>query len=94
MPALSPDSVLARNERLSWRILDDEAVILFPDAGTLHRLNGTGTRVWELLDGARSLADVGSLITDEFEVASDEALADLCTLAGDLVEADLAQVVG
>lgn len=94
MPALSPDSVLARNERLSWRILDDEAVILFPDAGTLHRLNGTGTRVWELLDGARTISDVGALITDEFEVASDEALADLCTLAGDLVEADLAQVVG
>jgi hypothetical protein len=94
VPALSPDSVLARNERLSWRILDDEAVILFPDAGTLHRLNGTGTRVWELIDGARTLADVGSLITDEFEVTADEALADLCSLAGDLVEADLAQVVG
>ena len=89
---LSPDTVLTRNERLSWRILEDEAVILFPDAGTLHRLNGTGTRAWELMDGSRSIGDIAKLLTDEFEVAPDTALAELQTLAADLVTADLAQV--
>ena len=89
---LSPDAVLTRNERLSWRILEDEAVILFPDAGTLHRLNGTGTRAWELMDGGRSIGDIAKLLTDEFEVAPDTALAELQTLAGDLVAADLARL--
>ena len=88
---LSPDTVLTRNERLSWRILEDEAVILFPDAGTLHRLNGTGTRAWELMDGSRSLGDIAKLLTDEFEVAPDTALAELQQLGADLVAADLAQ---
>ena len=92
MPELSPDTVLTRNERLSWRVLEDEAVILFPDAGTLHRLNGTGTRAWELIDGRRSIGEISQALTDEFEVASDTALAEVQTLAADLVAADLAQV--
>ena len=92
MPELSPDTVLTRNERLSWRILEDEAVILFPDAGTLHRLNGTGTRAWELIDGRRSIGEISQALTDEFEVASDTALAEVQTLAADLVAADLAKV--
>lgn len=92
MSVMSPDTVLLRNERLAWRVLDGEAVILFPEEGTLHRLNGTGTRAWELLDGTRSLADIGDGLKAEFEVTHREALLDLQMLAADLVGAGLAEV--
>ena len=93
MPALlSPDAVLARSSRLSWRVLDGDALILHPEAGTLHRLNETGTRVWELLDGERSLADVADELTAEYEVSADEAVDHVLELAGDLQENDLVEV--
>jgi hypothetical protein len=90
MPALlSPSSALTRSTRLSWRILDGEALILHPEAGTLHRLNGSGTRMWELLDGQRSLEAIAASLTDEYEVGADEALAQLLEVADELLQAEL-----
>lgn len=94
MSDLSPDAVLVRNERLAWRVLSGEAVILYPEAGTLHRLNVTGTRMWELLDGNRTLAEIGEGLVTEFRVDHAEAVTDLRAVAGDLVDAGLARVNG
>src|SRR5437762_8884663 len=95
MPALlSPDAVLARSDRLSWRVLDDEALILFPEVGTLHRLNPTGTRMWELLDGSRSLELIASALIEEYDVSVGEALGQLVGLANELIAARLVEVKG
>jgi hypothetical protein len=94
MNDLSPEAVLVRNERLAWRVLGDEAVILYPEAGTLHRLNATGTRLWELLDGNRTLADIGDGLTTEYRVDHGDAVRDLQAVAADLVDAGLVKVSG
>jgi hypothetical protein len=95
MPAsLSPESVLVRNERIAWRVLEGDAVILFPEAGSLHRLNGTGTRMWELLDGSRTLGSIAELLVDEYEVTFDQATDELTAVAADLLEANLVAAVG
>jgi hypothetical protein len=92
MSALSPESVLVRNERLAWRVLDGEAVILFPEAGTLHRLNATGTVMWEQLNGDRTLADISTFLVSEYDAEHDEVARDLTHLADDLIDAGLARV--
>ena len=95
MPVLlSPDAVLVRSDRLSWRILEGDALILHPEAGTLHRLNGTGTRTWELLDGSRSLETIAAALTDEYEVTADDALEQVTELGGELLVAGLAIEAG
>ena len=90
MNALPPSSVLQRNERLAWRVLEGEVVVLYPEEGTLHRLNGTGTRLWELLDGQRSLSDIGTAMVDEYQVSFADAVRDIQSIAADLVHAGLA----
>jgi hypothetical protein len=92
MTALSPESVLSRNERLTWRVLGGEAVVLVPDVAMLHRLNPTGTRCWELVDGTRSLAEVGENLCSEYAVAAEAVVADLQDWAADLVAAGLVEV--
>lgn len=93
MPALlSPSSVLARSERLSWRVLDGDALILHPAAGTLHRLNETGTRMWELLDGSRSVDAIAVELIREYEITFDDALDQLLELGAALVAGDLVEV--
>ena len=95
MPVLlSPDAVLARSDRLSWRILEGDALILHPEAGTLHRLNGTGTRAWELLDGSRSLEAIAAALADEYEVSAADALGEVTDLGAELLEAGLAVGAG
>ena len=92
MPAPPPDAVLKRSDRLSWRVLEGDAVILHPEAGTLHRLNGSGTRLWELLDGERDLSTIVRLLTDEYEVDPAEATNDVVAVVGDLIDAGLVEV--
>ena len=47
------------------------------DLESVFSLNEVGTRVWELLDGARTLGDIRDRIADEFEVGTEEVARDL-----------------
>ena len=44
---------------------------------SIYTLNEVGTRIWELLDGQRSLVQIRDLLVDEFEVSPKEAETDL-----------------
>ncbi len=61
-------------------------VILVPirnnvgDLESIYTLNETAARIWALLDGEHTLADVRDAIVAEFEVEADEAEADLMEL--------------
>ncbi len=54
-----------------------EFVILDPPGRMLRGLNETGARVWELIDGRRSVEEIASVISDEFEVDGVTAQADV-----------------
>ena len=68
-----------RHPDLAWRNWDGEVVILAPAGhdqaapeeqrdGAEHDLNQVGSRVWELCDGARTVADIAREVVTEFEV--------------------------
>ncbi len=81
-PFRIPEHVLARK-------LDDEMVLLNLDSGEYFGLNDTGTRVWELLADGRSRQEVINCLTEEFEVAAEDALGHVATLCDELLEAGL-----
>jgi len=43
----------------------------------LYPLNRTASRVWELIDGERTAGEIGDIIAREYEIARDEAVADV-----------------
>jgi Coenzyme PQQ synthesis protein D (PqqD) len=47
------------------------------DLDSIYTLNEVGARVWELLDGERSLMQIIECIIDEFEVCSNNAETDV-----------------
>ena len=69
-------------------------VILVPirnnggDLESIYTLNETAARIWELLDGERTLAEVRDAIVAEFEVEAAGAEADLLELVEQLIEAE------
>ena len=68
---------------LAYRIIEGRAVIVDSVHGTLNTLNATASRIWELLEGNISAKKIAGKITEEFEVAFDEAIGDVVeTLQG------------
>jgi hypothetical protein len=85
------DSVFAPNDRvISRKIVDD--LILVPirqsvaEMETLYTLNEVGARVYELIDGKRSVREIVETIVAEFEVAFETAESDVSEFIGQLLQ--------
>ncbi len=63
-----------KSKKIAHRIIKGEAFALDPSSQTLHSMNITGSRIWELIDGRRSAGKISGIICGEFEV--DEAGAE------------------
>ncbi len=65
------------NAVLAYRVLEGRAIIVDLVHGTLNTLNATASRIWQLLEGNISAKQIAEKITEEFEVAFDEAIGDV-----------------
>jgi hypothetical protein len=63
----STAAVYARATDTVFRIIDGQTVIVQPGAGVVTVLNEVGCRVWDLLDGQRTLEEIRHCICDEFD---------------------------
>ncbi len=94
----SPDlsSRYTRDPDFVFRRLADE-IILVPirrnmgDLESIYSLNETAARIWELLDGRHTLAEIRDVLVSEFEVRPETAAADLQALLEQLEEAGAVQ---
>ena len=66
------------------RELDGEAVLLDLDTGRYFGLNETGRRIFELLGGERTLANLLEILVGEFAAPREELERDLAELLGEL----------
>jgi archaellum component FlaC len=69
--------IVAKAPTTAWRIIEGEAVILSMETKVLRGLNPVGSRVWELIDGRRSVEEITHVIVEEFEVSLQEATRDV-----------------
>ena len=83
IPEKSPD--------LIWRSLDDGTVIINPEQGDVKVLNEVGARVWELVDGQRSIDQIALEITQDYEVSLDDANKDLKDYLNVMIDQGLLQ---
>ncbi len=77
----------APHPQVAARIVDSSAVIVLSDSGTVTVLNEVGTRVWELIDGARSVGAIAQTIESEYEVSLEQATQDVDELLQQLLDA-------
>jgi hypothetical protein len=77
----------APSVQVAARVVDGAAVIVLADAGTVQVLDEVGTRVWELIDGKRTVAQIAQEIENEYEVSLEEAAQDVAELLDKLVAA-------
>lgn len=92
------EKVYRRNPDMVYREIAGE-FILVPihhragEADSIYVLNETGTRIWELVDGRRTLADIIAIITGEYDVDDGTMADDLFEYIGDMVASGTLQEV-
>jgi len=86
MPA---STVYGKSQAMVFRKIEDE-IILVPirnnvgDLQSIYTLNEVAGRIWELLDGKNSEADIVNVLTSEFEVTPEQARADVADFLREL----------
>lgn len=80
------------------RKVGDESVLVpvrthVADLDAVVTLNPVASRVWELLDGNRSIGSIVETICDEYEVTAGTAQADVAELLRSLEDAHLIERV-
>lgn len=73
--------------QVAARIVDGAAVIVLADSGLVQVLDTVGTRVWELMNGSRTVSQIAEEIEDEYEVSLAQAQGDVEELTQKLLAA-------
>ena len=82
---LTGAAVLVRNDaELLTTVVDGELIGMSVEQGACYGLNAVGTRIWELLDEPRSIAELCTLLTDEYDIEASDCLKDVVDLAEEL----------
>lgn len=91
--ALSRDTVLAPypSPRLEQTEVGGETVVFDTASTAVHVLDRTGTLVWQLLDGRRTIREVGESIAAAFERPVEEILDQVTTFACQLERMSLVE---
>ncbi|MBS0009970.1 MAG: PqqD family protein [Bacteroidales bacterium] len=85
------DTVYSRSSRIVERETDDECVLVpvtdnIADMKSVYTLNSTGSFIWKLIDGTRTVKDIADEVEKEFEVEGKEALEDVLSFFSDMKE--------
>ena len=78
-PALHP--------QVAMQDVDGLKVIVLADSGEVLVVNKLGTRIVELIDGKRTVAEVADALESEYEVSAEELRGDLETFLRTLSDA-------
>ena len=86
-------SVLSLNDRprrhtdSSFREIEDEGgLVVLPGKAQVKVLNPVGIRVFSLLDGTRTVEEIASVVTAEFDVAGETARKDVLDFLTELAD--------
>ena len=80
-----PAEVMARK-------VGEETVLLDLASGTYFGLDPVGARIWQLIEGGKSLAQVCDVMVEEYDVTREVLERDALTLTAELVEKKLISV--
>lgn len=80
--------------QVAVQLVDGEAIIVLADSGKVKVLNEIGTRLWELVDGFRTVQEIADVISTEYDVTLEKALDDASSFYKVLMDADVLIIKG
>jgi Coenzyme PQQ synthesis protein D (PqqD) len=81
------DTVLNRNDDILYASVgSEEAVMMSVTAGRYYGLNAVASRLWELLETPKTIAQLCAQICEEFEVDAQTCEAEVLKFVQDLID--------
>lgn len=86
---MKKDAVLKKSPDMVSRQIDDEAMLIpiyrtSEEANYIYTLNKVALKIWDLIDGKRTLKDIKKVILKNFDTTEEEADKKLQVLLEDL----------
>jgi len=72
------------SDRVVWRDIEGEAVILNLDTGYYYNLNAVGSLIWQLLEEKKDISKIIETISKDYNISANRAKKDLDSLISDL----------
>lgn len=82
-------SIAKDHHQVIDRVVDGEALLIHLQSGEYFSLNSIGTRIWESIDGVRTVEDLVDLVLEEYDVERAQAVADVLDLVNQLADEGL-----
>lgn len=76
----------APHPQVASRLVEGEALLVLADSGEVVVLNGVGSRIWELIDGSRSVSQIVEAIASEYDTTPEQAEQDVKSFIQELVD--------
>lgn len=86
---LGPDTMVTRNDEPVAVEVDRSVVMMSIDQGMYFGLEGTGPRIWALLEQPRSVRQLCEALMGEFAVEPEVCRREVCTFLEELRRAQL-----
>ena len=86
------DTIISKNKRVPWRIIESEAVLVKVDSGEVVHLNEVAAEIWRIIDGKRKISGIIAHICSSFDVEKAEAEKDTLDFLESLLEKNLVTV--
>ncbi|MEM1298586.1 MAG: PqqD family peptide modification chaperone [Pseudomonadota bacterium] len=86
MAELTEASVIARGSDFVATQVGNQTMMMSVSAGKYFAVAETAQRIWELLEAPRSIDDIVSVLTSEYDVEADTCRAQVKRFAEDLRE--------
>lgn len=74
------------------RLFSGEAVVITPRENMVRMFNRVGSRIWELMDGGRSIEQIAAALAEEYQVGEEEALVGVQRFVDELAARGLVSV--
>jgi hypothetical protein len=71
------DRIPKKGKDLLEKKIEDEIVVMSPEGDVLHSFKDSARFIWEMIDGTNSLDRIVIGMTDEYQVDTAQAQADL-----------------
>ncbi|MCL4474761.1 MAG: PqqD family protein [Nitrospirae bacterium] len=74
--------VIEKDQSMVFRKIEDDTILVpirsnVGDLDNIYVLNEVGARIWELIDGKRSLDEIAATVCSEYEITPKEAEKDI-----------------
>lgn len=86
---MSKKTVFRKNPNMVTRVIDDETILLpiyksSEDIDCIYTLNKVASKVWEMIDGKRTLAEIKKKVLKDFDTTPEEVNKEMTNLLRDL----------